>query len=57
MKNVIIIMILAVCVGGACYDIYVNRKKGVKCMGCPHEKSCSGGCSSENKTSDTQTMK
>ena len=24
MKNVIIIMILAVCVGGACYDIYVN---------------------------------
>ncbi len=47
MVNVIIILILAACVGGACYYIYKNRKKGVKCIGCPYAQSCSGGCHDE----------
>lgn len=30
-----------------------QKKKGVKCIGCPHGKSCAsccGGCASNNKT-------
>ena len=49
MINVVIVVILAACVGGACYYIYKSKKKGVKCIGCPYEKSCSGGCGGHNK--------
>lgn len=44
MADFIVIVILVCCVGGACYYIYKNKKKGVKCIGCPHAKSCGGGC-------------
>lgn len=33
--------------------LVLQKKKGVKCIGCPHGKSCSGcdgGCSLQNKT-------
>lgn len=44
MINVMIILILILCVGGAGYYIWKNRKKGVKCIGCPYAKSCSHTC-------------
>ena len=58
MANIIIIIILIGCVGWACYYIYSNRKKGVKCIGCPYAKSCSGGCGSDHKNdSERRTEK
>lgn len=50
MADLIIILILAACVGGACYYIHKSRKKGIKCIGCPYSNSCSGGCSDEKKS-------
>lgn len=41
MENIIIIAILAVIIGLAGLYIYKARKKGQKCIGCPHSKTCS----------------
>ena len=50
MADLIIILILAACVGGACYYIHKSRKKGIKCIGCPYSNSCSSGCSDDKKS-------
>ncbi len=42
MENVIIILILAVLVGGAVSYIVRAKQSGVKCIGCPAGGSCSG---------------
>ncbi|MDO5154724.1 MAG: FeoB-associated Cys-rich membrane protein [Eubacteriales bacterium] len=44
MANVIIIVILIILIGSACYYIWKNKKKGIKCIGCPYANSCGGGC-------------
>lgn len=44
MANVVIVVLLIACVGGACFYLYKSRKKGAKCIGCPCENSCSGRC-------------
>ncbi len=44
MANLIVSIILILMVGSAVYYIYKNKKKGVKCIGCPYSKGCSGGC-------------
>lgn len=44
MTDIIVLWVVSFCVGSACYYIYKNRKKGIKCIGCPYAKSCSGGC-------------
>lgn len=41
----IIILVIALIVGGAACYIYRAKKSGQKCVGCPHSKTCSGGCS------------
>ena len=41
----IIILVIALIVGGAACYIYRAKKSGQKCVGCPHAKTCSGGCS------------
>ena len=43
MVNVIIIVIVLAILGGASYYIYKAKKKGAKCVGCPHAKTC-GSC-------------
>ena len=40
MKNVITIGIIVIVLGNAIWYLIRNRKKGVKCIGCP-----GGGCS------------
>ena len=44
MKNLIIIVILAVILGFAAWYVYKSRKSGKKCIGCPHGATCSGKC-------------
>lgn len=50
MEDVIIIAILVIVLGLAALYIYKQKKKGAKCIGCPHGCSCSskkeGGCCS-----------
>ena len=43
-KTVIIIMLLALILGGALLYIYKAKKRGAKCIGCPDSGSCSGKC-------------
>lgn len=44
MANIFIVLIIIGLVGLACYYIWKNKKKGVKCIGCPYAQSCGGGC-------------
>ena len=49
-SNIIVIVVLVLVVGGACLYIRKEKKKGVKCIGCPSAGSCPkhGGCGSVN---------
>lgn len=42
--DVILITVIVLIVGAAALYIYKEKKKGVKCIGCPYAKQCGGGC-------------
>ena len=44
MTNLIVFIVLALIVGSAAAFIIREKKRGVKCVGCPHAKECSGKC-------------
>ena len=51
--NLIIVAVVLIVLGGVVFYIVREKKKGSKCIGCPHGKSCAsccGGCASNNKT-------
>ena len=39
--NIVIILILLVILGSACFYIVKEKKRGVKCIGCPMAGQCS----------------
>ena len=41
MENILIIAVLLVIVGCAVAYVVKEKKKGVKCIGCPNAKKCS----------------
>ena len=45
MTNLILIAVLAVIILAAAGYIYKEKKRGVKCIGCPAGAHCSGNCS------------
>ena len=45
MTNIIVLLVVGLVVGGAAGYIYKEKKKGVKCIGCPDSGKCSGACS------------
>ena len=45
MANIIVIAVVGLIVGLAGGYIYKEKKRGVKCIGCPEGCSCSGNCS------------
>lgn len=47
--NVIVTLILVAIVGGIIAYIVREKKRGVKCIGCPYAKQCGGGCSGHKK--------
>ena len=49
---IISILIIALVVGGAVAYIVKAKRKGQKCIGCPYEKSCSGGCSCNSESKE-----
>ncbi|MBR4943340.1 MAG: FeoB-associated Cys-rich membrane protein [Clostridia bacterium] len=44
--EIVALGILALAIGGAVWYIVRAKKQGVKCIGCPHGKTCSGSCGS-----------
>lgn len=44
MGNLIVILIIGLIVGVSIWKVVSEKKKGVKCIGCPHGKSCSSSC-------------
>ena len=44
MINAVIIAIVCFILGLAGGYVYREKKKGRKCIGCPHAGSCGGGC-------------
>lgn len=42
--DIVLIIIIALVVGAAALYIYKEKKKGVKCIGCPYAKQCGGKC-------------
>lgn len=46
MENIIVLLVIAVIVGISVWKVISEKRKGVKCIGCPHGKSCSSSCSS-----------
>ena len=58
MTNIIIIVIILTCVGGAIVYILREKRRGVKCIGCPHAKECANrGKCSVNKISTVNGSK
>lgn len=41
MGNIIVLLIIAVILGLSIRKVIKEKKKGVKCIGCPHSKGCS----------------
>lgn len=55
MKDIIIIIAIAIVIGAALFYIIRAKMRGEKCIGCPHSKECSGKCScakQEQKSND-----
>lgn len=44
MTDLIVVAVVVAIVCAAVRYIYKEKKSGAKCVGCPHSKSCSGGC-------------
>lgn len=47
MQTVIVCAVLALILGGAALYLYKQKKRGVKCVGCPYSSSCGGSCGSQ----------
>ena len=47
MVNVLIILALLLIIGVAVAYIVKQKKKGVKCIGCPYAEGCGGRCKEE----------
>lgn len=44
MANMIVLVVVGLIIGCAAGYIYKERKKGVKCIGCPDSATCAGNC-------------
>lgn len=52
MKNLVAALILLFIIGCAIYYIVKQKKKGVKCIGCPHSGCCNSksSCTCDDKS-------
>ncbi len=44
MENITIILIIILIIGSIIWYLLRQKKKGVKCIGCPYAGQCSGKC-------------
>lgn len=45
MTNIIVILIILAIITGAITKVIIEKRNGAKCIGCPHGKAGSSGCS------------
>lgn len=43
--DIIVLLMIALVVGGAIFYIICAKRRGQRCIGCPYAKTCSGSCS------------
>ncbi len=48
MVDIIIVVAIALSVGGALFYIIRSKKRGDKCIGCPYSNQCGGNCGSNS---------
>lgn len=44
MNNIIVMIIILAIITGAIAKIIIEKRKGVKCVGCPHSKATDSSC-------------
>ncbi len=44
LTDIIVLAVVAAIIGLALWHIYSAKRKGVRCVGCPDSKTCSGHC-------------
>jgi hypothetical protein len=44
MGNLLVLLVIALIIAGACYKMVVDKKNGVKCSGCPYAAVGKQGC-------------
>lgn len=49
--DIIVLLVIALAIGGAIFYIVRAKRRGQKCIGCPYCKECSGNCSSQQNKS------
>lgn len=54
MINVVLGLIIVAIVGAAILYIRKEKKRGVKCIGCPDAETCSGNCNGCNGSCGTE---
>ncbi|WP_163195658.1 FeoB-associated Cys-rich membrane protein [Clostridium thermarum] len=47
MANVIVVLVILAIVGASTAKVISEKKKGVKCIGCPHSGKSNCGCYSK----------
>lgn len=52
MINLIVLLVIALIIGGAITYIVKEKKKGAVCIGCPDAGKCSKHCSGQSTTQD-----
>ena len=57
MKDIIIIIAIAIVIGGALFYIIRAKRRGEGCIGCPHSKQCSGNCASAKQEQEGKADK
>ena len=45
MANIIVMSIILVIIGAAIAKVVIEKRKGAKCIGCPHSQTGSSSCS------------
>ena len=50
MTDIIVIAVVIAVIGLAAGYVIRQKKRGVKCIGCPGSKSCSGNCGGCSRT-------
>ena len=47
--DIIVLVIIALVIGGASFYIIRAKRRGQKCIGCPHAKTCTSHCTCSQK--------
>ena len=56
--NLVVFMVIATLIAGAVLKIYVEKRRGAKCIGCPYSRECTGkrSCQSDQEEILTDTI-